>query len=140
MIKITPADKALADCLKLAADYHCQRCQTRLGEKHRGLHASHYVGRSNWSVRFHPDNVFVHCYGCHAYLGSRPYEFRQWVEGAIGEGRHAMIVEASRSVDRGRRARREMKAIATHYRQQLRSMQERRKQGETTRFEIEAYD
>ena len=140
MIKIWPADKAFADVVKISVNYTCQRCNTVYEEGHQGLHLSHYVGRGNWAVRHHPDNGYAQCYGCHAYLGSRPNEFTRWVIKQLGQTRHDMLIEAARDQARGRRARREKKEIARFYRQQLLVMQGRRDKGESGNFMVVGYD
>lgn len=139
MIKIWPADKALADCVKAAVDYRCQRCRTVYGEKHRGLHASHYIGRGNWSTRFDPDNVFAHCYGCHRYLESQRPEFEAWVLAHLGDTRYEWLIGRSRDTDIGRQAKREKKEIAQHFLRELSMIQERRKKGEMGDFMIRRY-
>lgn len=140
MIKIFACDKAFADCMKISVGYACQRCHVIYGPKHQGLHLSHYISRGNWSVRHHPDNGFVHCYGCHAHLGSRPAEFTSWVIDRSGFARHEILIELARDTARGRRARREKKEIAKFYRDQLFAFQGRRDKGEMGNFMVMAYD
>lgn len=139
MIKVWPADKAFADCTKIACGYRCQACGTVYGEKHRGLHLSHFVGRGNWSVRFHPDNGWSHCFACHRRLGANPPEFSVWVREQIGQTRYEWLLEAARDIDMGRQARREKKDIAKHYREQISAMQGRRDKGELGDFMVVSY-
>lgn len=139
MIKCWPADRALADCVKVAVDYRCERCGTVYGEKHRGLHASHYIGRGNWSTRFEVDNVFAHCYGCHRYLESQRPEFSAWVRQKLGDTRYEWLLARSRDTTIGRQAKREKKEIAAHFRQQLSVLQGRRQKGEMGDFMIRGY-
>ena len=140
MIKVWPADRAFANVIKIAGGYTCQRCNTVYPPKHRGLHLSHHISRGNWSVRFEPSNAFIHCYGCHRWLGARPDVFVVWARQKLGDTRYEMLIDASRDLDRGRRARREKKDIAKHYRQQLRIMQSRRDKGELGNYMVIGYD
>jgi len=140
VIKVFACDKAFADSIKISVGYTCQRCHTVYEKGHQGLHLSHYIGRGNWAVRHHVDNGYAHCYGCHRYLGSRPEEFTAWVYQQLGEARHSLLIEASRDLSRGRRARREKREIAKHYREQTLIMQERRDRGEMGNFTVLGYD
>lgn len=139
MIKITVADAAFSQCVKLAVNYRCQRCGAQHEEKDRGLHCSHYIGRGNWSVRHDPANAFAHCYGCHAHLGSRPEEFTWWVIERIGEGRHEMLIQRARDTRLGRLARKSVREIAAHYRTELAVMRGRREKGEIGDFSFRGW-
>jgi len=127
-IKITAADKEFSLCVRESSDWHCQRCQRQYDYpgNTRGLHCSHFYGRGNWSVRFCPDNAFAHCHGCHQYLSANPALFDQWVRGELGETRYEILREKWQDLDRGRRAKRSIKEIAKHYRDEFARMREAR--------------
>lgn len=129
-IKRTPADDAFSKCIRESVAYMCERCGSVHTPSSQGLHASHYHTRGNWSVRFDPDNVSAHCYGCHQHLGSHPAEFKVWMRNKLGEARFDWLELRSVDASLGRQARKEAKDIAKHYREQLKAMKERRRAGQ----------
>ena len=139
-IKITPADKAFSLCVRERVNYTCERCGTYAPkELSKRLDASHFHGRGKWSVRFDPDNVFACCYGCHAYLGAHPIEHMYWVQERLGPYRFEALAERARDIKRGREARRSVKEIAAHYRQELEIIREKRRECSTGRIEFAAW-
>lgn len=138
-IKRTPADVAFSKCIRERAGWTCERCGARHEVNSQGLHCSHFHGRGKWSVRFDPDNTFSVCYGCHQYLGSRPQEHADWVRRQLGDGLFELIRERANDTKLGRIAKREVKEIAKHYRDQHRDMLAMRDQGITGRLQIVGY-
>lgn len=43
-----------------------------------GLQASHYFGRSKWSVRYDEENVDVLCVSCHKKVHQEPKMYEEW--------------------------------------------------------------
>jgi hypothetical protein len=137
MIRITPADKYFSLCIRERANWHCERCGSYFAEGRRmGLHCSHVHGRGKWSVRFDPQNATALCYGCHRYMGSQPLQHMDWIEARLGRVDYDALSERAQDASRGRLARKSVKAIATHYRQEQRRMQALREAGDTGRIEI----
>jgi len=123
-IKRTPADIAFSRCVRYRAGYQCQRCGAQHDESSMGLHCSHVHGRRSWSVRFHPENAFALCYGCHSYLGGQPHEHEQFAISLMGPGRYEMLLDIKRSVALGKiyRITDGRGPIAKHYRDELARM------------------
>ena len=86
-----------------------------------------------------PDNVFLHCYGCHQYLGSRPSEFREWVIDKIGEGRYELLQQRAADTSIGRLMRKEQKEAAKHYREQTKEIEAMRRNGNMRIIEVLNY-
>jgi len=124
---ITPADSAFSRCVRERAEWFCERCGTHYEHKPQGLHCSHYMGRGNWSTRFHPLNGVALCYGCHQYVGSRPNEHSD----LMWRLRGIVVVDALRELANkpARGLRKQTSAIAKHYRQELKRMQALRANG-----------
>lgn len=125
-VKVTAADTAFSWCIRERAGWRCERCGTQYQPPTQALHCSHYHGRGKWSVRFDPDNAIAACYGCHRILGSQPDEHRRLFEARLGPGGYEILLEKANNLSLGRRAKREKKEIAAHYRRQLYLMEGRR--------------
>lgn len=65
-------------------DRVCQRCGNR-GDP-RGMHTSHYWGRSIKATRWHPDNAVLVCYGCHVYFHGHPQDHTEFLRKRLGVG------------------------------------------------------
>ena len=135
-IKRGIADAAFSEIIRERSDWTCECCgkQFPLGSSRRSLHASHYFSRRHRGLRFHPSNTFAHCFTCHQRFGENPDDFSLWVEKTIGEGMVEMLRERRNSIykmDKG-----EEKLIATHYKDELRIMREKRADGETGYLEF----
>lgn len=126
-IKRTPADKAFSDCIRLAADWTCNRCGSYSPEEKRmGLHCSHYHGRGKWGTRFVVDNAEALCYGCHQYLGANPILHTEHKIEQIGQGAYDILLEKANNTNLGRLAKRETKDIAAHYRREFQRLHQLR--------------
>jgi hypothetical protein len=124
-IKRTPADIAFSRCVRYRAGYQCERCGAQHTESSMGLHCSHVHGRRSWSVRFHPENAFALCYGCHSYMGSNPHEHEAFAISKIGPGRYELLLELKRDTRLGKVYRQTggKGEIAKHYRNELKRME-----------------
>lgn len=132
-IQRTPADIAFSKCVRFRAHYSCERCGAQHNETSMGLHCSHVHGRRAWSVRFHPDNAFSLCYGCHSHFGSNPHEHEAFAIEQLGKGRYELLLELKRDTRLGKdyRTTKGKGDIAKHYRDELTRMIEARAKGET---------
>jgi hypothetical protein len=136
LIKITSADRWFSLCVRERSDWHCERCGRRkaIGP---GLHCSHFYGRSARSTRYHADNAFAHCMGCHQHLGSHPELFREWVLEQLGEARFEMLRERFNMVFKWRpKMERE---VAAFYKIQHALMLRLRADGVTGRMEFASW-
>ncbi len=120
MLKITSADKYFSLCVREQAKFTCERCGTFAPpELSKRLDCSHFHGRGKWSVRFDPDNATALCMGCHLYVTAHPIEHMAFIQEKLGPYRFQALAERAQDMARGRQARREVKEIGKHYRQQL---------------------
>ena len=139
-IKRTPADKAFSDCVRSASEWTCERCHTYYEEGRRmGLHYSHFHGRGKWGVRFCVENAEALCYGCHQYLGSQPNLHAEHKLEMLGQGAIDILREKSNDTSLGRAAKREVKDIAKHYRQEFKRIYDLRSEGVTGKITIESW-
>ena len=82
-------DVVFSNLVRRRAGWKCERCGKAYVEgSAQGLDCSHFYGRRHRSTRWHPDNAFAHCRGCHQYLGSNPAIFAEWVKDQLGETRY----------------------------------------------------
>lgn len=95
-IQISRLDRKFSLYIRTRANWTCERCGGRYTPPTNALHCSHFWGRARKKVRFDPDNAFAHCYGCHAYLGAHPEEFRRWAMSKLGIDRYnALMLRAN---------------------------------------------
>ena len=140
-IKITSADAWFSKCVRERSAWCCERCRTYYpeGEARKGIHCSHFFGRGKWSTRFHPDNGTALCHGCHRYFSSHPSLHQQFQEYKLGPYLFAALQEAANDLTKGRQAKREVKAIAAHYKAEHARMQSERADGFEGRIEFMGY-
>jgi hypothetical protein len=135
LIKRTPADAFFSNCVRERASWHCERCAKFYPEGHRqGLHCSHHIGRGNHATRYEPLNGFSLCYSCHQKMGADPHAHTEWARERLGENSYEILIEKKRQIVR--KADRNLKEIAAHYREQLKLMETQRADGEAGRIEF----
>jgi len=122
-IKIKPADKAFADCLKTAHDYTCERC----GNQGR-MELSHVYGRRHRTIRWCKDNGNCLCHYCHRQWHEDPLDSFYWFDEKYGEARRNFLTEKMHN--RVKVSKLEEKDIAKHYREQLKLIEQKRLDGE----------
>jgi len=132
-IKVTQADKWFSRCIREAANWTCEVCNTQYPEGAQGLQCSHYFGRRNYSVRFcnAPPNCFAHCYYCHMLMGANPYDFNHWVTETIGEGALEILIDKRNDIDAGKLIKKNLKDVANHYKLEYEGLQARRAGGDS---------
>lgn len=132
-IKRDAADHWFSKCVRERTNYVCEVCLKPYDRSSTGLHCSHYFGRANKSVRWHGDNAFAHCYGCHQKMGSNPHDFTRWAEKILGQGRYDLLIERKNDINTAKQLLKDNKKglIAKHYKQQHKKMCEQRSSGET---------
>ena len=139
MIKRTPLDAVFSDLVRERADWTCEVCGKEFPDrKGSGIHASHYWGRAGKSTRWHGDNVFAHCFGCHQKLGSRPHEFTAWVFKQLGETRYDWLT--TRAHTPKKYSKKDRKEMQTHFEAQLEDIRQRRREGQIGIIEFIDWD
>lgn len=137
-IKRDAADAAFSDCVRERANWTCERCNTYYPEgSRRGIECAHIKGRRNKRVRQDPDNALCLCTSCHMYYSGEPLEFTAFVEQKLGAGRLEILIEKARECIKYNKLF--VKDCAKHYREQLKIMQEKRKQGDMGYLDFEGY-
>lgn len=120
-IKITPADKYFSKCVRKRAHWRCERCGGSYTPSCSGLHCSHFHGRANWAVRFHPDNASSLCYGCHSFMGANPHEHQKFFMDRLGDGMYQILLETKRDSNLAKTLRKTKGKglLAAHYKDQF---------------------
>ena len=128
-LKRDKLDAKFSDLVRERADWTCECCGKYFPErKGSGIHASHYWSRAGKSTRWHGDNVFAHCFGCHQKLGGKPHEFGVWVREQLGETRYDELTLRARKPRKYTKADRD--EMLVHYAAQLEYIKRRRREGE----------
>jgi len=137
-VKITPADKAFSKCIRIRANWTCERCFNQFFPPATGgLDCSHHHSRGNWSIRLDPLNAEALCYGCHSHVGGTQERREKVLSTRIID----ILFEKKRDTGLGREYRKTkgVGLIAKYYREEFQRMQELREQGETGRIEFVGY-
>jgi hypothetical protein len=138
-MKRSPADIAFSKCIRERADWICEYSGKDFKNNRGGLHCSHFYGRRARTVRWDADNAFAHgCYE-HKYLGENPGEFHSWAIKTRGDGWYQILTEKWRNLKR-KVTKLEEKEIAKHYQEQLKIMEQKRKDGVTGWLEFVNYE
>jgi len=138
-IRRSPLDAVFSDLVRERADWKCEVCQKEFPDrKGTGIHASHYWGRRGKSTRWHGDNVFAHCFGCHQKLGSKPHEFKSWVFKQLGETRYDWLTARANAPRKYSKA--ERREMQIHFAAQLAAIRRRRSKGELGIIEFVDWD
>lgn len=139
-VKINKLDSIFSKLVRERVNYTCENCGTYYpeGRARMAIHCSHYYSRRHQATRYHPDNAFAHCYGCHQKLGGDPGEFYRWYVERMGEGREELIREKANSIFKRTKADKE--DLYKHMKEQHKTMLEKRANGETGRIEFDAFD
>lgn len=138
MIKRDVCDDLFSKLVRERSGWCCDACGKFYPAGNRmGLHCSHYFGRRYKGTRWHPDNAWSHCYGCHSKFEGDPYMFTRWVTERLGEGRVEILREKAYAVKKLSAS--DKKEMAAHFRQELKRLEALRKQGATGRLEFEGW-
>jgi hypothetical protein len=139
-VKRDATDKALSDSVRASENYTCERCGKYYPEGHgrKGLHCSHYRGRSGKSTRWHPDNLDCLCYGCHMYFSGERFEYDAWKRKKLGDDRYDRLV--LRANKPKKTPKWEQLLIRKHYQSEFKRIQDERKNGKQGHIRIIPYD
>ena len=92
-IKSTVLDQRFSLLVRSLHDWTCEKCGTKYGPRHRGLHTSHYFGRAAKSTRFSLLNCDCLCMGCHRYMEANPHAYYVWKLGKLGPEKYQELVD-----------------------------------------------
>lgn len=139
-LKRTAADHWFSRCIRMRNEFKCQGCGKQYEENSTGLHCSHYFSRAKKGIRYDKLNAFAHCYGCHQRFGSSPdYFVRHYID-TYGEGALELIREKAEDIDLAKRAHKEVKEIAKHYKAEAARMENDRAAGVKGWLEFVSWD
>jgi len=136
-VKISPADTAFSKCVRERNDWKCERCGKQHEKGSTGLHCSHIFGRRARTIRWCGDNAQALCFSCHQWFGANPADSALWLIEILGQGHIDLLREKRENIVKVSKL--EEKDIAKHYREQLKKMEEERKNGAVGRLEFLSY-
>lgn len=125
-VKILPADKSFADCVKEAHDHTCAKCGIKI---EGGMELSHIYTRSYRCIRWVKENALPKCNGCHRAWHDNPKEAYKWFQekyGAAVLDKLILMKQQARKIYKNEEA-----DITAHYREQLKIIKEKRSNGKT---------
>jgi len=128
-ITIKPEDRWFSKCIREAADWTCECCGKKYEENSSALHASHYFSRRHKAIRYCPDNVFAHCFGCHQKLGGNPDDFHKWMVNKVGEAMLEILREKRNDIGLAKTINKNKKDVARHYREEYKRIKAVREAG-----------
>ena len=131
-VKITPADKAFADCVKAAYDYTCQVS----GVQGR-VELSHIHSRRHRTIRWCKENALPKCHYKHRWWHENPTEAGLWFLNKYGQGMVDLLIEKKNNKFKVPKS--EEKEIARHYREQLKIIEAKRAEGQTGYIDFVSY-
>ena len=100
-IKVRKVDSLFSNYIRDKNNFTCERCGRRHEWGSQGIHASHFIGRSNEAVRFDEENVRVLCHGCHSYFHKNPQSHVDWMKHKLGEaGYNKLVIRANQYIKR----------------------------------------
>ena len=138
-IKRDKYDKVFSDLVRERSNWTCECCGKHFPEGRRqGLHCSHVYSRRHQATRYLGLNAFAHCYSCHQQLGGSPIEFTAWVRNQLGDGAFDRLREAHNTVVK--RTKAEKEELYAHLKEELKKIQEKRKNGETGYIDFVEFD
>ena len=127
-MKTSTADQYFSKCVRAANNYCCEKCSKQYDSSSTGLHCSHIFSRRHKTIRWCKDNAQSLCFACHQWFGGNPADSGKWLEDLLGEAHLDLLREKMRSKMKVPKS--EEKAIAKHYKEQLKLIQEKRDAGE----------
>jgi hypothetical protein len=135
-LKRDKRDAVFSELVRERVNWICENCGKYYpeGAARRGLHCSHYVGRSHRSTRWDPANAFSHCYGCHSHFEQNPGLFQRWYVERMGETTEQAIVEKGRQITHWKKH--DLEDIHKHLVGELKRMKSLRKDGVDGRIEF----
>jgi len=142
-LKRTPADKWFSDCIRIAVNWTCERCNRPFGGRSQGLHCSHWIGRGiSYATRFEPLNAFSHCYGCHQLLGADTQAFYEYAEKELGSAVLEDLAQQKNDTNLGKAFKKADKSgeLAKFFKGQFEDMEQQRLAGNTSTLHVVAWE
>ena len=146
-VKRTKEDNIFSKVIREANNYTCERCGKNVREDKQNCHASHFVGRSDFRLRWDTDNVSCHCGSCHHELGTNPAMHTEWfdTESRLAKGLeftkasdivNEKVIEHKKSM---RKIKWDRPELHKHYLAELKRIEKLRSEGVTGYIELINY-
>ncbi len=83
------ADVEFSKWIRTQKGYTCEMCGFYEAPPSQRIQCSHYIGRSNKSTRYDPENCDVLCASCHHKMEDlKQYDYREWKINKMGQEAH----------------------------------------------------
>lgn len=93
--RIELLDTLFSELIRTRDQGVCQRC----GKVNKSAQCAHIWSRSNYAVRWDPDNAICMCFPCHIRWAHRkPLEFAEWCHERLGETRWEALKQRSQQI------------------------------------------
>ena len=123
-IKVSSADTHFSRCIRLAAEWKCERCEAWGNSPERSggvkLECCHIFGRRDAATRWDALNCLSMCHTCHRDTTENPADFIRWIEDRW-PGRIEILREKRRYIVKNNPATR--KEVAKHYLDEYKRME-----------------
>lgn len=133
-------DAIFSDCIRIREN-QCERCELQFPDfpqvRDKNFQCSHFISRGHASTRFHPNNCFALCGGCHLILGRDPAEHYEFVLGKLGP----VLLDDLRAKKHKpcRRRKADMAKLLAHYKDEFERLNRLRREGNEGRLEFEGF-
>lgn len=135
-IKRDKYDAIFSDLIRERANWTCEYCGIKV--EGRSAHCAHIHGRKSQATRYDPDNAVCLCAKDHYYFTDHPTEFTRWLENYLGEGHLDILREKVNRIKKWYKG--EKDEMLKHYKEQKKSLKEKRDEGEIGRIDFEGWD
>jgi len=136
-IKRDALDALFSDLIRERVNWTCEKCERNFAHERVQLQCAHIVGRRVLLLRHDPRNAVALCASCHHYFTDRPLEFAGWVRGHIGDTIPDELKRLSNVVHKKHKTWK--KEARAHYREELKKMEQKRKDGDVGYLEFVGY-
>jgi hypothetical protein len=101
------------------------------------MECSHIHSRRHRTIRWCKENALPKCSTCHRWWHENPTESGRWFEEKYGAGMVELLLEKKNV--RLKVPKSEEKAVAKHYREQLKAIEQKRDDGEVGFIDFESW-
>ena len=137
-VKRDPTDIVFSKLVRERNEYICQSCGYDGRHNPAFMDCAHIHSRKHRATRWHPDGAICLCKSCHRRYTDFPLEWSGFVRELYGDARADEIMRLAHSIRKYTKA--EKLEMRKHYREELKKMLDRRKNGETGYLEFVGYD
>ena len=137
-IKRSAADIAFSNAVREAFDYDCLSCGINGRHTPATTDCAHVFSRKHRSTRWTVANAVCLCRSCHQKMADRPLVFAELVKEWLGEERYDELMLKHNQPQKI--SKQLEKEIAKHYREQVKVIEEMRRDGWRAYIQLEDWE